>query len=136
MKPGLASSTCCLRNVKFSSMPSTRLLLLDPKSCSTSRVVFSPNTVVSPTIRTVGFKAGIDRGCSHSLATIRCQLHSRLLKSSRCISTAQTPTNWWEQAGAFLDCALVVLPCTFSDLLVTFHGRHVQAQGNPRILVV
>ena len=31
---------------------------------------------------------------------------------------------WWARAGALQDCALAVVPCTFSDLVITFRGRH------------
>ena len=40
------------------------------------------------------------------------RVHSCLLRSSKCISG-------WPGAGAFLDCALFVVPCAFSDLVVT-----------------
>ena len=42
-------------------------------------------------------------------------------------STAQACRICCARAGAFLDCALVVVPCTFSDLVVTLRGRHKES---------
>ena len=47
-------------------------------------------------------------------------VHSCLSKSSKCISTAQARRIWVSAAGACRDCALVVVPRTFSDMVVTF----------------
>ena len=44
-------------------------------------------------------------------------------RSSKCTSTAQACRNWWVGAGALLDCALVVVTCTFPGFVVTFRGR-------------
>ena len=49
-------------------------------------------------------------------------VHSFTSRCSKCISTAQARRNCWARVGAFLDCALVVAPHAFSDLVVTFHG--------------
>ena len=40
-----------------------------------------------------------------------------------CISTAQARRNWWAGVSAFFNCALIAVPCIFSDLVVTFRGR-------------
>ena len=40
-----------------------------------------------------------------------------------CISTAQA----WARAGAFLDCALVVVPCTLSDLVICCWQERLQS---------
>ena len=45
-------------------------------------------------------------------------VHSCLSKSSKCISTAQARKIWVAAVGACRDCALVVMPCTFSDMVV------------------
>ena len=50
-------------------------------------------------------------------------VHSCLSKSSKCISTAQARRIWGPAAGASDDCALVVVPCAFSHMVVTFRGR-------------
>ena len=39
------------------------------------------------------------------------------------MSTPQAPKTWWAGAGAFLHCALIVVPCAFSDMVVTFRGK-------------
>ena len=51
--------------------------------------------------------AGFEQGCLHLSAAnlMLCPAQSCLLRSSKCISTAPTRTNWWARAGAFLDCA-------------------------------
>ena len=54
-------------------------------------------------------------------------VHSCLSTSSMCISTAQARRIWGPAAGASSDCALVVLPCAFSRMVVTFRGR---CEGN------
>ena len=40
-----------------------------------------------------------------------------------CLSTAQAHTVWVPRAGASNDCALVLVPCAFSHMVVTFRGR-------------
>ena len=42
---------------------------------------------------------------------------------SKCISTAQARRICWARAGALRDCALLMIPCAFSDLVITFRGR-------------
>ena len=49
-------------------------------------------------------------------------VHSCFSKSSTCISAAQA-REICVGRGACRDCALVVVPCAFSDMVVTFHGR-------------
>ena len=46
------------------------------------------------------------------------------------MSTAEARTS---RAGAFFDCALVVVPCTFSDLVVTFRGRRRGSLSRPSV---
>ena len=51
-------------------------------------------------------------------------------RSLKCLSTPQARShNWWARAGAFRNCALVLVPCTILDLVVTVRG------GNKEILV-
>ena len=40
-----------------------------------------------------------------------------------CISTAQARRIWLGVEGASSDCALNVVPCAFSHMVVTFRGR-------------
>ena len=40
-----------------------------------------------------------------------------------CTSTAQARRIWVAAAGASSDCALVVVPCAFSCMVITFRGR-------------
>ena len=40
-----------------------------------------------------------------------------------CTSTAQARRIWVAAVGASSDCALVVVPCAFSHMVVTFRGR-------------
>ena len=40
-----------------------------------------------------------------------------------CTSTAQAHEVWGPAAGASSDCALVVVPCAFWYMVVTFRGR-------------
>ena len=51
-------------------------------------------------------------------------VHSCLSKSSKCIPIAQGRRIWVFTEVASRDCALVVMSCAFSDMVVTFRGRH------------
>ena len=85
----------------------------------------SPNSAVTLGVLTVVVEDGcpievlIDV-CGQSLPFI---VHSFTSRSSKCISTAQARRIWWAGAGALRDCALVVLSCTFSGLVISFRGR-------------
>ena len=57
-------------------------------------------------------------------------VHSCLSKSSTCISTAQARKICVGVAGACRNCALVLVPCAFSDMVVTFRGRRKGNLGN------
>ena len=48
------------------------------------------------------------------------------------ISTAEARGIWGPAAGAASDCALVVVPRAFSQMVMTFRG----SQRKPRVLVV
>ena len=50
-------------------------------------------------------------------------MHACLSISSKCNSVAPARRPWLAAVGACRDCALVVVPCLFSDMVVTFH-RH------------
>ena len=60
---------------------------------------------------------------SGQFAAIYSTVHSCLSKSSKYISTAQAREIWVAAASACRDCALVVVPCALSDMVVTFLGR-------------
>ena len=66
-----------------------------------------------------------DRRCSSATAanSLLLAVHSLTSKSSKCTSTAQACRIWWVSRGALQDCALVVVPCAFSDLVITFRCR-------------
>ena len=50
-------------------------------------------------------------------------VHSCLSTSSMCISIAQARKICLPAAGASNDCAIVVAPCAFWHMAITFRGR-------------
>ena len=102
-------------------------------------VGYSPNSVDTLTlgVLTVVIKhrcliTGVAWACAAS--SLLFAVHSCLSKSSKCISTAQACRIWWAGAGACRDCALVVVPCAFLDMVVIFRGRRRETSrsGGPK----
>ena len=94
-----------------------------------------PSSVVTLGVLTVGGKhrcliGGVAHPCPAN--SLPFTAHSCLPQSSKCISPAQGRRIWVSAAGACRDCALNVVPSTFSDMVVTSW----QAQGKPRALVI
>ena len=88
--------------------------------------VFSPNSVVTLGVLTVRERqVCLDRCASWACAanSLLFTVHSCLSTSSMCISTAQARRIWGPAAGASSNCALVVVPCAFWYMVVTFRGR-------------
>ena len=92
-----------------------------PKQCGHTRaltVYVLYRIVISTSVRieVLRIRVRLKLAASHS----KC---SCLSKSSKCIPTAQSRKVCLAAAGGCCDCALVVVPCAFSDMVVTFRGR-------------
>ena len=89
--------------------------------------MFVPQTVWAHWgVLTVGErKVCLDRCSAWACAanSLLFTVHSCLPTSSMCISTAQARRIWVAAAGASSDCVLVVVPCVFWCMVVTFRGR-------------
>ena len=87
-------------------------------------VFFSPNSVDTLGVLTIIEKQlCLDRCAARPANSLLLTVHSRLSKSSKCISTAQAHKICLPAAGASNNCALVVVPWAFSHMVISFCGR-------------
>ena len=80
-----------------------------------------PQTVWS--VDTLGVLAVLEKQLMHRSNSLLFTVHSCLSTSSMCISTAQARRICVGTAGASNGCALVVVPCAVSHMVITFRGR-------------